>query len=235
MQSLVADLLTYSRLGRKNIPHVAVDVEAACRTAIENLQFAIEESGAVVNCRRLPRVTADESQLVQLFQNLIGNALKYHGEEPPQIEIGVRNVSWPLEDHPEQHAPSASQQPENRRELRGKGRRITFYVRDNGIGIQPQYFDRIFVIFQRLHHKDEYSGTGIGLSICKKIVMQHGGQIRVESTPGKGSTFYFTLPKAKHDGTLRNAVATSASDGELSSASRPGFVNNLQSVRSSET
>jgi chemotaxis family two-component system sensor kinase Cph1 len=137
------------------------------KKARTNLRIAIESEGATVTHDKLPAVMADNSQLVQLFQNLIGNALKFHGPEAPRIHIGVeeRDEAW------------------------------EFSVRDNGIGIEPQYFDRIFMMFQRLHSKDEYPGTGIGLAICKKIIDRHGGNIRVESQPGNGSTFYFTLPK----------------------------------------
>jgi chemotaxis family two-component system sensor kinase Cph1 len=127
----------------------------------------IEETGAVVTHDSLPTVTADDSLLGQLFQNLIGNAIKFRGNEPPFIHISAsRNGSgW------------------------------TFSIRDNGIGIAPEDAERIFVIFQRLHRREEYPGTGIGLAVCKKIVEYHGGRIWVESELGKGATFYFTLPR----------------------------------------
>jgi light-regulated signal transduction histidine kinase (bacteriophytochrome) len=116
----------------------------------------------------MPEVVADPVQLAQVFQNLIGNAIKFHGTEPPRIHVGAQR----------------------------NGRDWTFSVRDNGIGVDPKYFDRIFQIFQRLHTRKEYSGTGMGLAICKKIVERHGGHIWIESASGKGSTFFFTLPAA---------------------------------------
>jgi light-regulated signal transduction histidine kinase (bacteriophytochrome) len=130
---------------------------------------AIEENNARVTHDELPIVMADETQLVQVFQNLIGNAIKFHSEEAPHIHVSAEK---------------------NKKEW-------IFSVRDNGKGIDPQYHDRIFVIFQRLQGKGEYPGTGIGLAICKRIIERHGGRIWVESEPGKGSTFYFTLPARK--------------------------------------
>ena len=143
-----------------------MEAEAALGQAMANLQVAVAESSAVVTHETLPVVLADGTQLVQLFQNLIGNALKFRQAQPPQIHISAtrQNQEW------------------------------VFSVQDNGIGIEPQYAERIFVIFQRLHSKAEYAGTGIGLAICKRIVERHGGRIWFESQPGQGATFYFTLP-----------------------------------------
>ena len=169
MKALINDLLAYSRVGTRGKPFAPTDCEEALAYALANLRIAIEESGAVVTHDPLPTVLADEQQLVQLLQNLIGNGLKFHGAAPPQIHISV----------------SAAEQV------------WTFAVRDNGIGVEPEYFERIFVVFQRLHGKDDYPGTGIGLAVCKKIVERHNGRIWVESTPGAGSTFYFTLPVAE--------------------------------------
>jgi chemotaxis family two-component system sensor kinase Cph1 len=128
---------------------------------------AVEENKALVTHDALPAVMADSPQMVQLFQNLIENAIKFHGSEPPRVHV------------------SASR----------NGKEWTFSVRDNGIGIAPEYTKRIFTIFQRLHSRETYEGTGIGLALCQKIVEQHGGRIWVESSVGEGSTFYFTLPK----------------------------------------
>ncbi len=165
MQRLINDLLAYSRVGSKDGEFKPTDCSAVLERAGANLHVPIEESGAAVTSDALPTVTADESQLVQLFQNLIGNAVKFRGKKPPRIHVGA---------------------------ARGNGE-WKFSVRDNGIGVDPQFAERIFVIFQRLHGRDEYSGTGMGLAICKKIVERHGGRIWVESTPGQGSTFRFTL------------------------------------------
>ena len=140
--------------------------DAALDHALSNMQAAIQQSGAVVTRDPLPVVTGDNSQLVQLFQNLIGNAIKFNRDGAPRIHV------------------SADEQ----------GREWVFPVRDNGIGIEPEYFGRIFLIFQRLHDRKQYPGTGIGLAICKKVVERHGGEIWADSEPGTGSTFYFTLP-----------------------------------------
>ncbi len=166
MKGLINDLLAYSRVGTRGNPFKLTDIVLALDNASANLQSIIEESAAVVTHDSLPAVMADETQLTQLFQNLIGNAVKFSGNRPPKIHIGARREdnSW------------------------------LFSVHDNGIGIDPEYIDRIFVIFQRLHSKTEYPGSGIGLAICKKIVERHGGRIWVESEPDKGSTFYFTIP-----------------------------------------
>jgi len=166
MQELIDALLQYSRVGRKGREMAPVDLDVAFDDALANLQAAIEESQARVTRDDLPDVVADRLQLAQLFQNLIGNALKFKGEEPPAVHVGAErhNGEWILE------------------------------VRDNGIGIEPQYVDRIFDIFERLHSRERYDGTGIGLSICKKIVERHGGRIWVESDAGRGSAFRFTIP-----------------------------------------
>ena len=166
MQGLINDLLAYSRVGTRGKAIEPTDCTAVLDQALANLKAAIEKSGAVVTHDPLPTVMADNLQLIQLLQNLIGNAIKFHVEKPPCIHV------------------SAEQ----------KGNEWVFSVRDNGIGIDPQYAERIFIIFQRLHTREEYPGTGIGLAICKKIVERGGGRIWVESELGKGSTFYFTIP-----------------------------------------
>lgn len=169
MQTLIQDLLSYSRVTTKGQSLELTHTEAVCRTAIQNLQTSIRESDASVNVGPLPDVLADAAQLTQLFQNLIGNAIKYHNGRRPEIQVAAR--------------PNGSE--------------WVFSIRDNGIGIESQYFERIFQMFQRLHTRDEYTGTGIGLAICRKIVERHGGRIWVESQPGEGSTFLFTIPWAE--------------------------------------
>jgi light-regulated signal transduction histidine kinase (bacteriophytochrome) len=166
MQKLINDLLTYSRVGTRAQVFQPTDCTAALGQALANLKAAIETSGTVVTHGPLPTVVHDNLLLAQLFQNLIGNAIKFHVEAPPRVHV------------------SADRQ----------GDEWVFAVRDNGIGIDPQYADRIFTIFQRLHTREEYPGTGIGLAICKKIVERRGGRIWVESQPGTGSTFYFSIP-----------------------------------------
>jgi light-regulated signal transduction histidine kinase (bacteriophytochrome) len=173
MQRLIQDLLAFSRVGTKGRELLNTSSEEALGRALINLRGAIEDSGACVTHDPLPDVLADESQLVQLFQNLVGNGIKYQTSGVPQVHI------------------SAAQQGE---------KEWIFSVRDNGLGIDSQYFEKIFGMFQRLHKREEFAGTGIGLAICKKIVERHGGSISVESQLGKGSTFHFTLagsePKA---------------------------------------
>jgi PAS domain S-box-containing protein len=166
MQALINALLAYSRIGTKGKEFEPTDLKAALDYALNNLRAAIQESGTVVTHDPLPTVMGDSTQLGQLLQNLIGNAIKFRGEEAPRIHLSCQ---------------------QNDREW-------LLSVRDNGIGIDPQYVERIFVIFQRLHNKQEYPGTGIGLALCKKIVERHGGRIWVESQPGEGATFYFTMP-----------------------------------------
>ncbi len=166
MQTLINDLLTYSRVGTRGKDFAPTDGDAVLDQALANLKMVIEESGAVITRDPLPRLMADATQLTQLFQNLVGNAIKFRGEQPPHVHVAAER----------------------------KGSAWLFSVRDNGIGIDPQYHERIFVIFQRLHSREEYPGTGIGLAVCKRIVDRHGGRIWVESQLGKGSTFCCTLP-----------------------------------------
>ncbi|MGK7923678.1 MAG: ATP-binding protein [Spirulina sp.] len=167
MQTLIDDLLTYSRVGTNNKRFVTVDIEEVLNRACLNLKTKMNENEVTILRDRLPSVLGDRVQLVQVFQNLIGNAIKFRQEEPPEIQIRVEE----REDE------------------------YLFSVRDNGIGIESQFSDRIFIIFQRLHPRDEYPGTGIGLALCKKIVERHGGKIWLESVLRQGSTFYFTLPR----------------------------------------
>lgn len=166
MQRLINDLLLYSRVGTKGKPFASVSLEEVLADTKANLTMAIEEAKAEIAADPLPTVHGDATQLAQLFQNLVGNALKFRDEIPVRIRISAERT----------------------------GARWQLSVRDNGIGIKPEYADRIFMIFQRLHTREQYPGTGIGLSICKKIVERHGGRISVEPAPGKGSIFTFTLP-----------------------------------------
>ena len=168
MQQLIEDLLAFSRVGTRGAPLVPTDMRSAFEITLASLHAALEESRATVTSDPLPMVIGDAGQLVQLLTNLIGNALKFHADAPPQVHLGATR----------------------------DGRMWTISVRDNGIGIAPEYFERIFVIFQRLHSREEYAGTGVGLAICKKIVERHGGRMWVESAPGRGATFSFTLPPA---------------------------------------
>jgi signal transduction histidine kinase len=166
MYQLIQDLLAYSRVNTRGQAFAPTDCEAVLASALANLQVRRKESGAVVTHDPLPRVMADALQLGQLFQNLLGNALKFNQQQPPRVHVAAEP----------------------------QGKEWLFSVRDNGIGIDAQSAERIFVIFQRLHSREAYPGTGIGLAICKKIVERHGGRIWVESQPGQGATFYFTLP-----------------------------------------
>ncbi len=166
MQTLVRDLLTYARIDNKAESWITVDSHAVCRLAIDNLSQLFAESGAQVTVGKLPVVWADATQLEALFQNLIGNAVKFRGERPPRVAITAQQVesNW------------------------------LFAVCDNGIGIKPEFHERVFEIFKRLQSQERFPGTGIGLAICKRIVERYGGRIWVESQFGQGSTFYFTLP-----------------------------------------
>lgn len=166
LQRLIHDLLAYSRVGRADIRFELIDCNSILGKVKSVMSRSIEEKKASISNDKLPNVMGNESNFFQLFQNLIGNAIKFHGEEPPRVHIGasMQSDEW------------------------------VFSVKDNGIGIEPEYNERIFLIFQRLHGRDKYPGTGIGLSICKKIVETQGGRIWVESELGKGSVFYFTVP-----------------------------------------
>lgn len=166
MQTLVRDLLTYARVDNKAESWVTVDSYSVCRLAIENLSQAIKEAGAEVTVGKLPIVWADATQLEALFQNLVGNAVKFRGERRPRVSITAQRLEQGWQ----------------------------FAVRDNGIGIKPEFQERVFEIFKRIESQERYSGTGIGLAICKRIVERYGGKIWVESQFGQGSTFFFTLP-----------------------------------------
>ena len=169
MQALIDDLLEYSRVGRSEKPFDVIDCNLVFEDACANLQLAIRQDRASVTRGDLPRVRGDSFQLLQLFQNLIGNAIKYRSSEAPMVHVGAsrQGDSW------------------------------VFSVQDNGIGIAEQYHPRIFQLFQRLHSQKQYSGTGIGLAICQRIVERHGGRLWVESEPNRGSTFYFSIPIPK--------------------------------------
>jgi light-regulated signal transduction histidine kinase (bacteriophytochrome) len=166
MQTLIEDLLAYSRVGRAGEVARQVDCSVLMKDVLLNLQGAILESGARITCQQLPQVRADRSQLSQIFQNLIGNAIKFHTQEPPLISVAAERA----------------------------GEHWVFNVTDNGIGIAPEHAEVIFAPFRRLHTRTEYPGNGIGLAVCAKIVAQQGGRIWVESEPGRGSTFKFTIP-----------------------------------------
>lgn len=169
MQKMIEDLLAYSRVSTLGKPFGATDTEDALLKALANLETLIKESGAEVSHNGLPTIEADSSQLVHLFQNLVGNAIKFHGEERPRIRVSAHQ----------------------------EGQEWIFSVSDNGIGIKPEQNELVFEIFQRLHSREKYPGTGIGLAICKKIVTRHGGRIWVESEPGQGSTFFFAIPEER--------------------------------------
>jgi light-regulated signal transduction histidine kinase (bacteriophytochrome) len=166
MRVLINDLLTYSRVHSQSKKAVPTDCETVLSHTLMGLQLAIQESAVKISHDPLPTVIGDDVQLIQLFQNLIGNAIKFRSGDAPVVHVGCerRDTDW------------------------------IFSVRDNSISIDPQHADRIFVICQRLHHREEYPGTGIGLAVCKRIVERHGGKIWAESEPAQGSTFYFTLP-----------------------------------------
>jgi light-regulated signal transduction histidine kinase (bacteriophytochrome) len=168
MERLIADLLAYSRVGTRGGAFAPADLEVVLERALRNLETGIAAAGAAITHDPLPTLSVEATQMMQLFQNLIGNAIKFHGKSPPRIHVGAQKQEG----------------------------RWVFSVCDNGIGIEPQYYERSFHIFQRLHTRKAYSGTGIGLAICKKIVERHAGMIWGESRPGQGSTFHFSVPEA---------------------------------------
>jgi light-regulated signal transduction histidine kinase (bacteriophytochrome) len=167
MQTLIRDLLSYSRVDARSRPFTLIPFSDIVKAALTQLDSSIRDSGAEVTWDPLPSIMGDRSQLVQLMQNLIGNGLNYRGDQPPRIDISAKRseAEW------------------------------TFSVRDNGIGIDPKHHEQIFEIFKRLHDEKEYPGTGIGLAVCRRVVNRHGGRIWVESAPGRGSTFCFTIPE----------------------------------------
>ena len=168
MQRLIQDLLAYSRAGVTAKALYEVSGEDALQGALTNLRITIEQSGTVVTHDSLPVIQTDDTQLALVFQNLVGNAIKYRSAEVPHVHVSA---------------------------TKNGGHEWIFSVRDNGMGIDPRYFERIFILFQRLHGRNEFAGTGIGLAICKKILERLGGRIWVESQPNKGSTFFFALPE----------------------------------------
>lgn len=168
MHILIADVLAYCRVETAGKEFQETSSEDALEEALLNLDGALRESGGVVTYDALPRVNVDRAQLAQLFQNTIGNAIKYRGVDPPSVHVSV---------------------------VQNDAHEWIFSMRDNGLGIEPRYFEKIFVMFQRLHGRAEFSGTGIGLSLCRKIAERHGGRMWVESALGAGSTFYLSLPQ----------------------------------------
>jgi chemotaxis family two-component system sensor kinase Cph1 len=171
MKTLINDLLEYSRVGKRDMALKSTEPQLSLQQALSNLQVTLQDRGARVTWDALPIVKSDPTPLTELFQNLISNALKFHSDQPPQIHVSAQR----------------------------HGAEWVFSVRDNGIGIDPKQATRIFDVFQRLHTREEYPGNGIGLAICKRIVERHGGRIWVESQPGQGATFYFTLPAGEEE------------------------------------
>ncbi|HIE96932.1 MAG TPA: hypothetical protein EYQ63_07925 [Fuerstia sp.] len=167
MQRLISDLLEYSRVGRMGNPRELTPLRQPVDEALALLHSSIQESGAAVTIGALPDAWVDHAQMIRVFQNLIGNAIKYRGDKVPDVRIQAQESSdeWKIR------------------------------VSDNGIGISEEFSDQVFIIFKRLHTRDEYAGTGIGLAICKRIVERHGGSIRLIADRNEGSTFEFTLPK----------------------------------------
>lgn len=176
MQQMINDLLALSRITTRGKEFVHVNTERILKITFENLQSLIDKNHAIITYDQMPTIIADDSQIIQLFQNLIDNAIKFHRKETPEIHISskIQNSDW------------------------------VFSVKDNSIGIDKNHFKKLFVIFQRLHNREEYPGTGIGLAMCKKIVERHGGRIWVESKVGIGSVFYFTIPIKPADDNIVN-------------------------------
>ncbi|MGH8940540.1 MAG: sensor histidine kinase, partial [Actinomycetes bacterium] len=209
MQQLINDLLAFSRVGRHTSAFADVELEQVTAQALRQLAAAIEESGAVVTHDPLPTVHGESGLLVQLLQNLVGNAIKFRSASLPRVHIGVRRSP-------------------------GDDAMWEFSCRDNGIGIDPGYEDKIFVIFQRLHGRDEYGGTGIGLAMCKKIVEYHGGRLWLATTAeGAGSMFCWTLPVSgeqvangsndtRTHGRTSDDGSAGAADRDLARGGRPG-------------
>lgn len=183
MRNLINDLLAYARVESRGKALESMDVGRAFEQAKRDLRVLIEENNAEVTSSELPKLEGDEGQLTQVFQNLIGNAIKFKGDKKPVVHVDAtkQNDEW------------------------------LFSIKDNGIGFEPEHVDRIFVIFQRLHGREEYKGTGIGLALCKKIVERHGGRIWAEAAKGAGSTFYFTIPEKQGD---NNGATKSDSDSD---------------------
>ena len=168
MRQMIADLLAYSRVGAKDVKTETVALRQPLDRALEMLRGAIDESAAAIRVEDLPTVRLNPGQWTQVFQNLIGNAIKFRSDRPPEIQVGAKR----------------------------DGKFWLVWVKDNGIGISPEHREQVFEVFQRLHTRQKYPGTGIGLAICKKVVERHGGRIWVESEPGQGAAFYFSIPAA---------------------------------------
>jgi light-regulated signal transduction histidine kinase (bacteriophytochrome) len=177
MQSLINDLLLFARIGTGGKPFTTVDCNQVLAKVLQDLKLAVEESGAEVVVGELPTVMADEVQLQQLFRNLVGNALKFRSDAPPRVQLRALRTGAP-----------------DTGGANGSDGAWRFTIEDNGIGIEPRYFEQIFRLFHRLHTRTAYPGNGIGLSVCKKIVERHGGEIWVQSEAGRGTTFSFSIP-----------------------------------------
>jgi light-regulated signal transduction histidine kinase (bacteriophytochrome) len=192
MKVLIDDLLEYSRVGSQGKPFEPTSCGDVMEQVVSDLEGAIKESQGSVTWEALPAVMADTTQLAQLLRNLVGNGIKFRSEAPPHVHVSAELART---------AAGLSEAPGDTSD------QWLFSVRDNGIGIAPKYYERIFQMFQRLHRRSEYPGTGIGLAICQKIVERHGGRIWVESELGEGSTFFFTIPLREEDGPSRRPVA----------------------------